>query len=177
MAPKDGPSWHFDRRAYYPPTDPINALLSFGYTLLLNDLIAACQIVGLDPDWGFFHSIDYGKPSMALDIEEEFRPIIVDSIVLMAINRPIFSLQDFKASQPKQISSANDNRPITTPVLMNDDARNRFISLYENRLAEQVFYPPEGQTTTYRRILELQAYQMARVILGETSTYSPMTVR
>ena len=73
-SPRDGEKWGFDRREYYPPPDPVNAMLSFGYTLLLNDLIAACQLAGLDPDLGFFHAIDYGKPSMALNLEEEFRP-------------------------------------------------------------------------------------------------------
>jgi CRISPR-associated protein Cas1 len=176
--PRDGQSWRFDRREYYPPPDPINALLSFGYTLLLNDLVAACQKAGLDPDLGFFHSIDYGKPSMALDLEEEFRPIIVDSIILTVINRPLFGLQDFEIGQPRQQNDQQDDQnPPRIPVLLRDDARKRFINLYETRINEQIFYPPTGETTSYRRIFELQAYQMARVILGETPEYIPLIVR
>lgn len=173
QAPRDGRSWGFERRDYYPPPDPINALLSFGYTLLLNDLIAACQKAGLDPDLGFFHAVDYNKPSMALDLEEEFRPIIVDSIVMAAINRPLFSLQDFEQGRARP-NAADGSR---LPVLLKDEARKRFIALYETRINEQIFYPLAGETTTYRRIFELQAYQVARLILKEISEYQPLMVR
>lgn len=175
--PKDGRSWGFERRAYYPPPDPINALLSFGYTMLLNDLTAACQKAGLDPDLGFFHAIDYGKPSMALDLEEEFRPIVVDSIVLTAVNRPLLGLGDFEAGWPREQANRENGSQPQIPVLLHNDARRRFIALYETRINEQIFYPPSGEKTTYRRIFELQAYQMARVILGEEPGYSPLMVR
>lgn len=175
--PRDGKNWGFDRRAYYPPPDPINALLSFGYTLLLNDITAACQIAGLDPDLGFFHAIDYGKPSMALDLEEEFRPLIVDSIILYCINQPIFGLSDFETGPSIQDSEGEDQQAPVRPVLLKQVARKRFISLYETRLNEQVFYQPSGEQTSYRRVLELQAYQMARMILGELETYQPLLIR
>ena len=71
--PVDGQGWGFERRAYYPPPDPINAVLSFTYSLLLRDVVTACELIGLDPYLGFFHVIDYGRPSMALDLMEEFR--------------------------------------------------------------------------------------------------------
>jgi len=193
--PTDGASWGFDRRVYFPPTDPINALLSFGYTLLLNDLVAACQISGLDPDIGFFHAVDYNKPSMALDLEEEFRPIIVDSVVLTAVNRPIFKLNDFEIGAPwkrhgdedeeesrqpalpASSSSNRDGREQVRPIYLKDAARKRFISLYEDRINEQIFYPPAGEQTSYRHIFELQAYAMTRQVLGEVSHYTPFTVR
>lgn len=175
--PRDGRSWGFERREYYPPPDPINALLSFGYTLLLNDLIAACQMAGLDPDLGFFHAIDYGKPSMALDLEEEFRPIIVDSIVLMAVNRPMLDLSDFEVGKPRSQNKPEGDASPRIPVLMCEDARIRFINLYESRINEQIYYPPSAESTTYRRIFELQAYQMARLILGEIPEYHPLMVR
>ncbi len=192
--PADGNSWGFERRAYYPPTDPINALLSFGYTLLLNDLVAACQVAGLDPDLGFFHAIDYNKPSMALDLEEEFRPIIVDSIILTAANRPFFSLRDFEVGQPRRRSNeddddSEDNAPTKReqqpsaqdqemrPIYLKEAARKRFIGLYEARVNEQILYPATGEQTSYRRIFELQAYLMARVILGEVERYIPFMVR
>jgi CRISPR-associated protein Cas1 len=94
--PAEGGSWNFERRAYYPPTDPVNALLSFTYSLVLRDVTTACELIGLDPYLGFFHAIDYGRPSMALDLMEEFRPIVADSIVLEAVNRPFVSLDDFE---------------------------------------------------------------------------------
>lgn len=177
--PVDGKTWGFERREYYPPPDPVNALLSFGYTLLLNDLIAACQIAGLDPDLGFFHAIDYGKPSMALDLEEEFRPVIVDSIVLTAVNRPLFGLRDFepgKASEDTERLEEERKRSIR-PIYLKEEARKRFINLYETRINEQIYYPPTGEQTTYRRIFQLQAYQMVKVILGEADRYTPLMVR
>jgi CRISPR-associated protein Cas1 len=187
----DGRTWGFDRRAYYPPPDPINAMLSFGYTLLLNDLIAACQLAGLDPCLGFFHAIDYNKPAMALDLEEEFRPILVDTLILTAANRPLFRLQDFEVSQPganhKQeddedevvTDKGSDTQPQkrVNPIHLTEAARKRFISLYEGRVQEQIFYPPTQEKTSYRRIFELQAYQMARLILGESDQYPPFGVR
>lgn len=177
--PVDGDTWGFERREYYPPPDPVNALLSFGYTLLLNDLISACQIAGLDPDLGFFHAVDYGKPAMALDLEEEFRPVIADSILLFAVNRPLFGLKDFepgKANENPGDSDAEPKRNIR-PIYLKEEARKRFISLYEARINEQIYYPPTGEQVAYRRILELQAYQMAKVILGEADRYMPMTIR
>ena len=170
--PRDGQGWGFDRREYYPPPDPVNALLSFGYTLLLNDLIAACQVAGLDPDLGFFHAVDFGKPAMALDLEEEFRPIIVDSIVLTAVNRPLFGLRDFERGQPKEKEGA-----VVYPILLHEDSRNRFIGLYETRVNEDIYYPLTGETTTYKRVFQLQAYQMAQVILGEKDGYEPLVVK
>ncbi len=204
--PSDGPTWGFEQRTYYPPTDPINALLSFGYTLLLNDLVAACQITGLDPDIGFFHVIDYNKPAMALDLEEQFRPVIVDSIVLSAINRPIFNLHDFEVGKPfhkerentsdtSSLHEARNNSNLALlekkqglpdkkinnngpcPIYLTAAARKRFIDLYETRVNEQVTYSQNEEKTSYRRIFELQAYAMARMILGETDRYQPFVIR
>lgn len=195
--PADGRSWGFDRRAYHPPTDPINALLSFGYTLLLNDIVAACQLSGLDPDLGFFHALDYKKPSMALDLQEEFRPVIVDSVVLMAVNRSFFGLKDFETGQPwRQPDTGDDddeNEPAPAPtafqkaeqvspgpvrpIYLNEAGRKRFISMYENRTNEQIYHPTSGEQTSYRRIFELQAYAMGRAILGEAERYVPFLVR
>jgi CRISP-associated protein Cas1 len=183
--PSDGPHWGFERRIYYPSTDPINALLSFAYTLLLNEMAAACQIVGLDPDLGFFHAIDYNKPSMALDLEEEFRPVIADSVVLAAVNRRIFNLGDFEPGSPYRSGGEEDEsrrpgpRPTgnAKPVYLKEASRNRFISLYEERVNEQAIYPPTGERLPYRRIFEMQVYRMARVILGETDRYESLVIR
>jgi CRISP-associated protein Cas1 len=191
--PGDGHSWGFERREYYPPPDPINALLSFGYTMLLQDFITACQISGLDPDLGFFHTTDYNKPSMALDLLEPFRPIIVDSIVLTAVNRKLFSLKDFEIGQSRQaepnqlpedarLHPAGDSPPIAPvhpnrSIFLKETARKRFFALYETRVNEVIFYPPLGEQTTYKRIFELQAYSMAKTILGEVDAYAPFTVR
>jgi CRISPR-associated protein Cas1 len=211
--PRDGRSWGFEQRQYYPPPDPINALLSLAYTLLLNQVISACQVAGLDPDLGFFHTIDYNKPSMALDLEEEFRPILADSIVLLAANRPLLGLADFEQAAAAR-PPANPERPAedglllaaqaavqaltarpsagqsqspagqppaagaaVRPVHLKDAARRRFISLFEARLDEAVVHPPSGERTSYRRVIELQAYHMAQFILGQAAAYQPFTVR
>lgn len=206
--PREGGTWGFERRAYYPPPDPVNALLSFGYTLLLNDLIAACQLTGLDPYLGFFHAIDYGRPSMALDLEEEFRPVIVDSIVLTAVNRAMLGLKDFQhAPESEAAEGQGEDSKVQTPkskfrtpnskrdreqegkgageqgarerraIYLTEAARDRFIALYEARVNEQVVYPLTNERNAYRRVFELQAQQMARVVLGEAREYRPVEIR
>ncbi len=150
----------------------------------------------MDPDLGFFHVIDYNKPAMALDLEEIFRAVIVDSIVLTAINRPYFSLRDFEIGKPIKDTDEDDlpaesvpasrgqpapakimAAPPIRPIYMKDAARRRFIDLYESRVNESVLYPATGERTTYRRIFELQAYAVAKVILGEAERLVPFTIR
>jgi len=187
--PSGGGSWGFERRAYYPPTDPINALLSFSYSMLLRDMTTACALIGLDPYLGFFHAIDYGRPSMALDLMEEFRPVIADSIVLEAANRPYVSLDDFEAVDLTE--SEEDRDPQETPraskqaVYLNTAGRNRLIQLYEKRVNEITVRTSGGEQASYRHVFQLQAQQMARLItstslsagLGETRQYVPFTIR
>lgn len=178
--PADGPTWGFETRAYYPPPDPINAVLSFGYTLLLNQVIAACQIGGLDPALGFFHSVDFGKPSMALDLEEGFRALLVDSVVLTAANRGLLRLQDFALQQSAPRGGEDEEEEVgeSRPrIMLKNDARQKFITLFENRLNETVIYPSLSEETTYRRVLELQVYQMAQMILGEAPAFIPFMLR
>jgi CRISPR-associated protein Cas1 len=156
----------FKKRVYYPPTDPVNALLSFGYTLLLNELVGAVQLVGLDPYLGFFHAIDYGRPSLALDIEEEFRPIIIDSVVLYVVNKRVLTPSDFTKPQGRKKA-----------VYLSEHGRHAFIKAYEHRVNTKVTYPLTGERNTYRRCFELQVRQLARFILGEEREYRPMTMK
>lgn len=153
----------FRKRAYYPPTDPVNAALSFGYTLLLNQLVGAVQVVGLDPYLGFFHVIDYGRPSLALDLEEEFRPLIVDRLVLDLINGQKLEARHF--TRPPGRKKA---------VYLSDEGRPIFIAAYESLVNSAVVYPPTGKQNTYRRCFELQARQMARIVLGKAKKYRPL---
>jgi CRISPR-associated protein Cas1 len=179
--PSDGDSWNFDRRAYYPPTDPVNALLSFSYSLLLRDMTTSCELIGLDPYLGFFHAIDYGRPSMALDLMEEFRPIVADSIVLEAVNRPYVSLADFEQVDLAEKESERDEneapRASTQAVYLAGSGRERLIALYENRVNDEGMFNYQNQQVSYRTIFQLQAQAMARLILGEVSDYVPFTVR
>jgi CRISPR-associated protein Cas1 len=167
----------FSRRAYHPPPDPVNALLSFGYTLLLNDLVSACQIVGLDPHLGLFHAIDYGRPSLALDLEEAFRPVIVDSLVLDLINHDLITKGDFQKGRSGGRSKGKTPRGI----LMREGARRRYVEAYETRLNTTFRYKANGrkgaEEASYRRAMILQAELMARVILGKESQFSPLRIR
>lgn len=158
--------WGFDRRAYYPPPDPINALLSFGYTLLLNDIQGALRSIGLDPYLGIFHVIDYGRPSLALDLEEEWRAVIVDPMVLGLVNSGKIRPTDFELA-----SKMNGNKP---GVYLQKEARQRFLHAYQLRIHERAMYPPIGKQETFRRMFLLQAQAFARVVLADgTIPYQP----
>lgn len=179
--PSEGGSWNFDRRAYYPPPDPVNALLSFVYSLLLRDVTTACELIGLDPYLGFFHVIDYGRPSMALDLMEEFRPIVADSIVLEAVNRPYVSLVDFEQVDLTEQEAERDEkeppRETTQAVYLAGSGREKIIAMYENRVNDESMFNFQGQQVSYRQIFQLQSQAMARLILGQSQEYAPFTVR
>jgi CRISPR-associated protein Cas1 len=160
------PAWGFQGRAYYPPPDPFNAALSFGYALLLKDMTASIQIVGLDPYIGFFHAVEYARPSLALDLMEEFRPILVDALVLRLIDQGKLTPRDF-------LSTGRSERPVE----LRPEACERLIAAYEQRIHTRIHYPFTGEKTTYRRCLELQARQLARVLLGQQERYYPFAIR
>jgi len=154
----------FANRVYFPSTDPINALLSFGYALLQKDVTASVQLVGLDTYLGFFHTVQYGRPSLALDLMEQFRPLVVDPLVVDLVNRDVIGPGDFIRGADK-----------AKPVLLKEDAVKRVIQSYEERITAMVRYPLTGEQATYRRCIELQTRQLARVVKGETPAYQPMT--
>ena len=160
------PRWGFQGRAYYPPPDPINAALSLGYSLLLKDAIAAVQLVGLDPYLGFFHAIEYARPSLALDVMEEFRPILVDTLVLDLVNRRRLTPADFVRTGRKE-----------RPIELSDSGVQLLLQTYEERLETRVQHPVSGDRTTYRRCLELQVRQIARMVLGKVKRYVPVTIK
>jgi CRISPR-associated protein Cas1 len=160
------PGWGFQGRAYYPPPDPINAALSLGYSLLLKDAIAAVQLVGLDPYLGFFHAIEYARPSLALDVMEEFRPILVDTLVLDLVQRQQLTPADFVRTGRKE-----------RPIELSEGGVQLLLQTYEERLETQVEHPVSGDRTTYRRCLELQVRQMAGMVLGKVKGYVPVTIK
>jgi len=152
-------TWGFDGRAFYPPPDPINAMLSFGYTLALHDVLTAIQITGLDPYLGTFHVIEAGRPSLALDLLEEFRPIIVDRLVLDLIRTHALAPERF--TQPRERPGA---------VYLDQAGRALLVDRYE-ALLQQRTRLPTGEYTTLRQVLLLQARAMARVMRGEQAQY------
>ncbi len=153
------PAWGFGGRAFYPPPDPINAMLSFGYTLALHDVITAVQITGLDPYLGTFHVIEAGRPSLALDLLEEFRPIIVDRLVLDLIRTSALSRDHF--SRPQERPDA---------VYLDDTGRALLVQRYEAALQAKMRLPT-GEQTPLRRIILLQVQAAARVLRGEQERY------
>lgn len=156
-------AFDFHERNRRPPRDPVNALLSFLYSLLLKDCVASAVAVGLDPYIGFFHQIHYGRPSLALDLAEEFRPLVSDSTVLTVVNNNMVGRGDFIQRGPAWA--------------LKDQARRRVIEAYEARMQTLVTHPLFGYSISYRRILEVQARLLARVIAGELNVYKPFITR
>ncbi len=160
------PEFRFEKRTRRPPKDPANALLSFGYTLLGNSIQSAVNVVGLDPYLGFFHVVDYGRPSLALDLMEEFRPVIVDALILNLVNHHVLSLDDFE--------------DVKDGVYLNAEGRGKFIPAYQKRVSEQVSYAISGgqtQVVSYRRCFELQARKLVKFLKGEIGGYEPFLIR
>jgi CRISPR-associated protein Cas1 len=149
----EGFGFDFAGRNRRPPRDPVNAMLSFAYSLLVRHLTAACAIVGLDPHLGFYHADRPGRPSLALDLMEPFRPLVGDSAVITAINNGEVGTSDF-------VHAAGS-------CCLTDSGRKRFIACFERRLGEVVTHPLFGYRISYRRLLEVQARLLSRHILGE----------
>ena len=156
-------AFDFQTRNRRPPTDPVNALLSYAYSLLVRTWSVALTAVGFDCYRGFYHQPRYGRPALSLDMMEPFRPLLADSAVIQAINNGEVRPSDFIA--------------VAGSVALHDDARKRFIGTFERRLGQEVTHPLFGYRLTYRRLLELQARLLARHLLGELSEYPNFTTR
>lgn len=165
-----GPTWRFEKREYHPPPDPFNALLSFCYSLLQKDVLAVVNLVGLDAYLGFFHEIDFGRPSLALDLMEEWRPLVSDALALELVNRQALRLDDFTWT-------GNSQRPVE----LGAEGISRVLQAYSQRLEIQVYHPlasgTTGGETPLRRAIELQARRLARVLIGQEQMYEPMKVK
>jgi len=158
--------WSFEKRQRRPPPDPVNVLLSFGYTLLTRDLEASVALVGLDPYLGVLHSTEYGRPSLALDLVEEFRAIVVDSTVLRCLNMELIAPEDFSpGSSPDR------------PIVLSDRGKRRFIQALEDRVETSIQHPITHETMTYRRAFEIQTRLLARCFRDCQPEYRPFLVR
>lgn len=146
-----------------PPSDPVNAVLSFVYSLLVKELTVVLQAVGFDPMLGFFHRPRYGRPSLALDVAEEYRPLIGDSVTLMVFNNGEVDHSSFL----ERMGS----------VTMTESGRKSVIAAFERRLEQEVTHPIFGYRVSYRRILEVQARLLARTVTGELPEYIPFCTR
>ncbi len=163
QCPELGTHFDFAGRNRRPPKDPVNAMLSFLYALLVKDVSLAVIAAGLEPMRGFYHRPRFGRPSLALDLMEEFRPLIADSVVIGAINNGVVRTCDF----------------IVTPVgtSLRAAARKRLILAYERRMDQLVTHPVFDYRISYRRVLEVQARLLARTILGEIPAYPTFQTR
>jgi len=154
----------FTKRQRRPPKDPVNSLLSFGYTLLANSLVTACEISGLNPFIGFFHTESYGKPALALDLMEEFRPVIVDSIVLRLINEKRLKLNNFYFTDQGKCMLTRKGLRI-------------FLAAYNRRLHDRLFTQIAGRPETYQHLFEIQARQIRHIIESKISKYEAVKVK
>lgn len=146
-----------------PPRDPINALLSYAYALLAKDFTVTLGAVGLDPLLGFYHQPRFGRPALALDLMEEFRPLVADSVVVGAINNGVVTEKDFTASAGS--------------VALAPAARRRMLLAYERRMDQLITHPLFGYRISYRRVLEVQARLLGRMLMGEIAEYPPFRTR
>ena len=149
--------FRFDTRNRRPPTDPVNAMLSLAYAMLTRHLTVALAIVGLDPYRGFFHAPRYGRPALALDIMEPFRPLIADSVVLSAVNTGEVAVGDFIIA--------------STGTALTATGRRRFVAAFERRLSQETTHPLFGYRLSMRRLLVMQARLLGRHLLGEIASY------
>ncbi len=159
------PDWGFTKRTRRPPRDPINALLSLGYSLLTQNMMTALEIVGLDPYLGYFHAEAYGRPALALDLVEEFRAPVVDSLALWLINQRILQPDDF-------MPAAEDGG-----VGLTDAGLRRFLFQYSRKLESVVLVRELERKLSYRKLFEVQARRLARYISGEAGDYRPFRAR
>ena len=156
-------SFEFSKRNRRPPADPVNALLSYAYSLLARTWTVTLSAVGFDPYRGFYHQPRYGRPALALDMMEPFRPLIADSTVIQVINNGEVREHDFVAGGGS--------------VNLNGDGRKRLIAAFERRLGQEVSHPILGYKLSYRRLLELQARLLGRFLLEEIEDYPNFVTR
>jgi CRISPR-associated protein Cas1 len=159
----EGLAFDFTCRNRRPPKDPVNALLSLAYSVLAKDLTVACYAVGFDPMMGFYHQPRFGRPALALDLMEPFRPLVADSAVLNAINTRMVTPGDFLR--------------VGESVALTQNGRKAFYRAYELRMDTLVTHPIFEYRMSYRRLLEIQARLLARVLQAEIGEYPVFVTR
>lgn len=154
------PEFRWRGRSRRPPLDPVNALLSFLYTLLTHDCRAACGSVGLDPAVGFLHRDRPGRPSLALDLMEEFRPVLADRLALSLINR-------------RQLRANNFERQDSGAVFLSDDARKTVLAAWQDRKRDERKHPFLDEKAPIGLVPYLQAQMLSRHLRGDLDAYPP----
>lgn len=166
----------FKGRNRRPPLDPVNALLSFVYTLLTNEVLSAVKASGLDPYLGALHEISYGRPSVACDLVEEYRCFLGDRLVLGLINRKAINPDDFiyRKNPPKEFLDENEMKA-KRPVEMKPAISRALIVAYEQMMKKEIAYAPMNKKISYRWLLLQQARQFGAYLEDEDKTYTPFT--
>ncbi|WP_017662208.1 type I-D CRISPR-associated endonuclease Cas1d [Baaleninema simplex] len=160
-----GEGFSFTHRNRRPPLDPINSLLSLGYALLRHDIQSALNIVGFDPYLGYLHTERYGRPSLALDVMEEFRPLVVDVVALAVTNKRLLTPGDF------------ETEPVSGAVSLTSDGLKVFLRAYEEKKQSKFKHPVMGCKCTYQEAFEIQGRLLAKFLMGETDKYPPLVLR
>ncbi len=150
----------FKERSRRPPLDPLNALLSFLYTLLTNEVSSALEVVGLDPYVGFLHADRPGRPSLALDLMEELRPVFADRLALSLVNR-------------KQVTGRGFVPKESGGILMDDETRKTVLSAWQDRKKEEILHPYLKERIPFGLIPHVQAMLLARYLRGDLDAYPP----
>jgi CRISP-associated protein Cas1 len=162
-AAQEAGTFNFETRNRRPPTDPINALLSYLYAVLAKDFAVTVSAVGFDPYMGFYHRPRYGRTSLGLDLMEEFRPLVADSTVLQLVNGGEILPEHFLKRGGA--------------VALTPEGKKKVLGAYERRVDSMVTHPLFGYTISYRRVFEVQARLLARVVEGELKSYEPFCTR
>jgi CRISP-associated protein Cas1 len=157
------PSFDFTGRNRRPPKDPVNAMLSLGYAMLARQWTVTLSAVGLDPYQGFYHQPRFGRPALALDMMEPFRPLIADSTVITCINNGEIKSEDF-------LFAAGG-------CTLKDSGRKRFIKAFERRLSQEITHPVFNYRISYRRLFEVQARLLIRHLTGEIPEFPNFVTR
>jgi CRISPR-associated protein Cas1 len=158
-----GVAFDFNGRNRRPPRDPVNAMLSFAYAMMVREWTVTLSAVGLDPYRGFYHQPRFGRPALALDMMEPFRPLVADSAVIMAVNNGEVKPEDF-------ILAAGS-------CALKEGARKRFIACLDRRLEQEVTHPIFGYRISYRRLFEVQARLLVRFLAGEIPRFPNFLTR
>jgi CRISPR-associated protein Cas1 len=168
------PQFVFKHRSRRPPLDPVNALLSFVYTLMTNEVLSAIKTCGLDPFLGALHEVSYGRPSLACDLVEEYRCFLGDRLVLGLLNRRAIGPEDFviRADPPAEFTDEAEMRA-KRPVEMKPAVCRSFIAAYEKMMQGQLHYKPLGRNVSYRMLLLHQVRRYADWLQDEAKVYQP----
>ncbi len=166
-------NFQFKKRSKRPPLDPVNAMLSYIYTILMSEVLTALQVNGLDPYLGALHEIAYGRPSLACDMVEEYRAPVADRFILELINRKMAKQTDFIYRSASAFSDEEDMK-LNRPVEMKPMFRKKLIESYEYMMNTKLFYKPLNKQIAIRKIIRAQAHMLAKAIENKTK-YQPFT--